>query len=54
MTEIEVLMKDWNETKKRLEESDAFVRESLARAKEHRLRILEAAGIRTVDGRHRK
>lgn len=54
MTEIEELRKAWDEAKKRLEENDEFVRKALLRAEEHRQRILEAAGIRTVDGRHRK
>jgi hypothetical protein len=54
MTEIEELRKAWNETKQRLEENDEFVRKALLRAEGHRRRILEAAGIRPVDGRHVK
>ena len=54
MTEIEELRKAFNETKERLEEDDEFVRKALKRAEQGRQRMLEAAGIRTVEGRRRK
>ena len=54
MTEIEELRKAFNEDKESFEEDDEFVRKALIRAEEARQRMLEAAGIRTVDGRHGK
>jgi hypothetical protein len=49
MTELEELRKDLDEATAQVEEGSEFVRQSLQRAKEARLRMLKAAGIDTDD-----
>jgi hypothetical protein len=54
MTDIEELRKALDEATARIEEGSEFVRRSLQRAEEARLRMLKAAGIQTEDDQHRK
>jgi hypothetical protein len=54
MTEEEELRKALDEATARIEEGSEFIRKSLQRAEEARLRMLKSAGIRTDDGQQRK
>jgi hypothetical protein len=54
MTEEEELRKAIDEVSARVEEGSEFVRKSLQRAEEARLRMLKSAGIRIDDGQKRK
>jgi exonuclease VII small subunit len=54
MTELQELRKALDEATAQIEEGSEFVRKSLQRVEEARLRILKAAGIRTEDEQHRE
>jgi hypothetical protein len=54
MTELEELRKAIDEATAQIEEGSEFVRQSLQRVKEARLRMLKAAGIQTDDRQQRK